>query len=186
MLRRVIGLAVFGWIAGMVATAIAALSLKGRLVPTTDESADEIVAVAIFGPLDFHSTATQFRGGVVECWYGGGVLDLRDATLAPDGATLRVRAIFGGGEILVPADWKVISTARGMGGLTDIRPAKGYAEDAPELVIEGVLVAGGFAVTSSAHAERAAGLPDAAFAVEPPTATPEALPASEQELAPAD
>ena len=30
----------------------------------------------------------------------------------------------------------------------DIRDAKGYAADAPELVIEGVLIAGGFAVSS--------------------------------------
>ena len=35
-----------------------------------------------------------------------------------------------------------------MGGLQDIRDAKGYAADAPELVIEGVLIAGGFAVSS--------------------------------------
>ena len=99
-------------------------------------------------PLDFRSTSRNFRGGRLECWYGGGVLDLRDATLAPEGATLQVRAVFGGGQILVPADWKVVSTVRGMGGLQDIREAKGYAADAPELVIEGILIAGGFAVSS--------------------------------------
>ena len=104
--------------------------------------------MAIFGPLEFHSTSRNFRGGRLECWYGGGVLDLRDATLAPEGATLQVRAVFGGGQILVPTDWKVVSTVAGMGGLQDIRDAKGYAADAPELVIEGVLIAGGFAVSS--------------------------------------
>ena len=104
--------------------------------------------MAIFGPLEFHSTSRNFRGGRLECWYGGGVLDLRDATLAPEGATLQVRAVFGGGQILVPADWKVVSTVSGMGGLQDIRDAKGYAADAPELVIEGTLIAGGFAVSS--------------------------------------
>ena len=35
-----------------------------------------------------------------------------------------------------------------MGGLQDLRDAKGYAADAPELVIEGTLIAGGFAVSS--------------------------------------
>ena len=104
--------------------------------------------MAIFGPLEFHSTSRNFRGGRLECWYGGGVLDLRDATLAPEGATLQVRAVFGGGQILVPADWRVVSTVSGMGGLQDIRDAKGYAADAPELVIEGTLIAGGFAVSS--------------------------------------
>ena len=148
MLKRIIGLGIAGTAVGMVAAAAAAQNLKRSLVPTTDPAADEIVAVAIFGPLEFHSTSPNFRGGQLECWYGGGVLDLRDATLAPEGATLQVRAVFGGGQILVPADWKVVSTVRGMGGLQDIREAKGYAADAPELVIEGLLIAGGFAVSS--------------------------------------
>ena len=147
-IKRLIGLAFAAMGASMVAAAAAALSVKRTLVPTTDPAADEIVLVAIFAPLDFHSTSANFRGGRLECWYGGGVLDLRDATLAPEGATLQVRAIFGGGQILVPADWKVVSSVRGMGGLQDIRDAKGSAENAPELVIEGVLIAGGFAVTS--------------------------------------
>ena len=34
------------------------------------------------------------------------------------------------------------------GGLQDLRQAKGFAADAPELVIEGTLIAGGFAVSS--------------------------------------
>lgn len=152
MLKRIIGLAIVGMTASMVAAAATALNVKRTLVPTTDPSADEIVAVAIFGPLEFHSTSRNFHGGRVECWYGGGVLDLRDATLAPEGATLHVRAVFGGGQILVPTDWKVVSTVRGMGGLQDIRDAKGYAADAPELVIEGVLIAAGFAVTSELDA----------------------------------
>jgi hypothetical protein len=148
MLVRLIKLVVVGWIVGMIAGSLAALSMKRRLVPTTDESADEIVAVAIFAPLAFHSTAKAFRGGALECWYGGGVLDLRDAVLAPEGATLRVRAVFGGGQILVPADWHVVIRVRGMGGIGDTRPAKGYEAGAPELVIEGMAIAGGFAVTS--------------------------------------
>ena len=148
MLGRLLRLIVIGWIVGMVAAAIAAMSVKRRLVPTTDESADEITAVAIFGPLAFHSTSTAFRGGEIECWYGGGVIDLRDATLAPEGATLRIRAIFGGGQILVPASWKVVSRVTGLGGVQDIRAAQGHAAIDPELVIEGMLVAGGFAVSS--------------------------------------
>ena len=150
--KRIIGLGIVGMGAGMVAAAATAMNVKRSLVPTTDPSADEIVAVAIFEPLEFHSTSRNFRGGRLECWYGGGVLDLRDATLAPEGATLQVRAVFGGGQILVPADWKVVSTVRGMGGLQDIRDAKGYAADAPELVIEGVLIAAGFAVQSELQA----------------------------------
>jgi hypothetical protein len=76
------------------------------------------------------------------------VLDLRDATLAPEGATLHVRAVFGGGQVLVPSDWKVVSTVRGVGGIQGTPEPKDDAADAPELVIEGLLVAAGFAVMS--------------------------------------
>ncbi len=145
---RLIRLAIIGWIVGMVAGMVAGLGVKRRIVPTTDESADEIELAAIFGPLSFHSTATAFRGGLLEAWYGGGFLDLRDATLAPEGATLRVRAVFAGGQIIVPESWRVVSRVRGMGGLTDMREHKGDALDAPELVIEGTAFAGGFAVQS--------------------------------------
>ena len=148
MLGRIFRLLVVGSIASMVGAAIAATSLKRRLTPTTDEGADEITAVAIFGPLAFHSTSKAFRGGELECWYGGGVLDLRDAELAPEGATLKVRAVFGGGQIIVPASWKVVTRVKGMGGVQDVRPAQGHSVIDPELVIEGTLIAGGFAVTS--------------------------------------
>jgi len=143
MLGRLFRLVIISWFIGMIAAAFAALSLKRRLNPTLDEGADEITAVAIFGPLAFHSTSKAFRGGEVECWYGGGVIDLRDAELAPEGATLRVR-----GQILVPASWKVVSRVTGLGGIQDIRAAQGHAAIDPELVIEGMLIAGGFAVSS--------------------------------------
>jgi hypothetical protein len=154
MLGRLFRLVIIGWFVGMIAAAFAALSIKRRLDPTLDESADEITAVAIFGPLAFHSTSQAFRGGEVECWYGGGVIDLRDAQLAPEGATLRVRAIFGGGQIVVPPSWKVVARVTGLGGIQDIREAQGHAAIDPELVIEGTLVAGGFAVSSEVAEEQ--------------------------------
>jgi hypothetical protein len=154
-IRRIIRLLVVGWIASRVAGTIAAVRMKGQLGANTDESSDEIAASAIFGPLAYRSTARRLRGGRLELWYGGGVLDLRDAALDPAGATLDVRAVFGGGQILVPADWKVISRLRGLGGLTDSRPARGYLEGAPALEIRGVVIAGGFAVMSELDADGA-------------------------------
>jgi hypothetical protein len=149
MFRRIIRLAVIGWVASMVVGVVAALQARQRIGPTTDESADEMTASAIFGPLAYHSTATSFRGGSLECWYGGGVLDLRDAVLAPGGATLSVRAVFGGGQILVPSGWRVVTTVKVvMGAVSDARDAVGNAEDAPTLTIDGMVFAGGFAVMS--------------------------------------
>jgi len=148
MFKNIIRLVVVGWIASMVAGAVAAMQARRRIGPNTMETADDIAASAIFGPLDYHSTATSLRGGTLELWYGGGVLDLRDATLAPEGATLKVKVVFGGGQVLVPADWKVVANVSGLGGVQDVREAKGYAVDAPTLTITGTVIAGGFAVQS--------------------------------------
>ncbi len=147
-IKRIIRLLVVSWVVSMVAGVAAAFRMKQRLGPNTEESADEIVASAIFGPLAYRSTSRSFRGGRLELWYGGGVLDLRDAVLDPGGATLEVRAVFGGGQILVPADWKVIESVRGLGGLTDVRLARGHLDGGPGITIEGVVIAGGFAVMS--------------------------------------
>ena len=152
MFTRIIRLVFASWVVGMIVGAVAALQAKRRVGPTTDESADEIVASAIFGPLDYHSTAQALRGGTIELWYGGGVLDLRDATLAPGGATLHVRAVLGGGQILVPADWRIVSNVRGMGGIQDVREAKGDVVDGPVLTIDGLLIAAGVAVMSEVDA----------------------------------
>jgi hypothetical protein len=152
VIKRIIRLVVVGWIVGMVVGAVAALRVKMGAGPDSDDSADEIVATAIFGPLAYRSTAAQLRGGALECWYGGGELDLRDATLDPAGATLRVRAIFGGGQILVPGAWRVVVDVRGLGGVQDARDGNDIAADAPTLTIEGLVIAGGFAVmTESAQ-----------------------------------
>ncbi len=148
MIKRIIRLIVVGWIVGVVVGAVAALRVKMGAGRDSDESADEIVATAIFGPLAYRSTAAQLRIGTLECWYGGGELDLRDATLDPAGATLSVRAIFGGGQILVPSSWRVVVDARGLGGIQDVRDGIDIAADAPTLTIEGLLIAGGFAVMS--------------------------------------
>ena len=148
MFKRVIRLIVVGWIVSMVAGAIAAMRAKQRIGPNSLESADDIAASAIFGPLDYHSTASSLRGGTLELWYGGGVLDLRDATLAPEGATLNVKVVFGGGQVLVPADWRVVTNVQGLGGVQDVRGAKGYADGSPTLTIAGTLIGGGFAVQS--------------------------------------
>jgi hypothetical protein len=144
LIARLIGLF---WLV-MAVGAVAALVVKRQLVPIEDEEADEVAIVSIFGPMAFHSRAAAFRGGTVDCWYGGGVVDLRDATLDPAGATLTVRAIFGGGQILVPDGWRVESSVSGIGALRDMRVSTARGDDAPRLRIDGIVAFGGFGVTA--------------------------------------
>ena len=70
------------------------------------------------------STARRraFRGGSVTTMFGGGELDLRDATLDPAGATIHVSTLFGGGSLIVPEGWNVETSMSGIGGVGDMRP----------------------------------------------------------------
>ena len=150
-----------GLMLASIAGALAARAAKERIERLEDPHADEVRLSAIFEPIAFRSTAASFRGGTVDCWYGGGVIDLRQATLDPAGARLRVRAIFGGAQILVPETWRVSSRIVGIGGLGDGRPQVELAIEAPHLAIEGVAVFGGFGVMSEMSEAEARGLSDA-------------------------
>jgi hypothetical protein len=157
---RVVGrlLALFGIgvVVSAVIGAIAAQRVKQEFVPIDDPASNEIKLAAIFGPLSFRSTAASFRGGTIDCRFGGGVIDLRDAALDPAGARLEVRAQFGGAQILVPDSWRVTTRVIGIGGAGDSRARSERADDAPHLAIEGTALFGGFGVSSE--------MPDAAVA----------------------
>jgi hypothetical protein len=144
-----------------VVGAIAARAAKQRIVQVDDPDADEIRLAAIFEPISFRSTAASFRGGSVDCWYGGGVIDLRGATLDPAGARLQVRAIAGGAQILIPETWIVTTKVVGIGGVGDGRPRVEHPADAPRLAVEGVALFGGFGVTSEISDEEVRGLDEA-------------------------
>jgi hypothetical protein len=142
-----------GLMVSMAGAAVAALSMKRRVIPSASPDADEVTLVAIFEPIAFESRATSFRGGRAELWYGGGIIDLRHATLDPAGATLQVRTVFGGCQVLVPASWQVTTRMVGIGGAGDGRPRIERPADAPQLAIEGIAFFGGVGVTSDIPAE---------------------------------
>jgi hypothetical protein len=152
---RLIGTLLTALMVASIAGTIAAILAKQRIVPTTDPEADDIELAGIFGPLAFHSTSGNLRGGTIDCWYGGGMVDLRGAKLAPEGAHLRVRAFYGGAQLIVPDDWQITTKVRGIGGIADTRPQKGRPADAPRLTIDGWALMGGFGVTSEMPEEQA-------------------------------
>jgi len=132
----------------MGGAAAAALAAKQRIVPNDDPKADEVALVGIFAPIMFHSTSTAFRGGTLDCWYGGGIVDLRDATLDPAGAHLEVKAVFGGAQVLVPESWRVESSVAGIGAAQDIRTKTDRPVTAPLLTLGGLAVFGGVGISS--------------------------------------
>jgi hypothetical protein len=152
-MRRLIGLLGVLSLAALAAPAIAAFREKARREQdgrdTFDETDDELDVAAIFDALDVTSKSTAFRGGDVVVWYGGGTLDLREATLDPDGAELRVRAMFGGLEIAVPSAWPVELHSRTLlAGAGDARDTIDVDPTLPPLVVDAQAIFGGVVIVA--------------------------------------
>lgn len=145
LLKLFMGLWVLGFVGSLVGAAIA----KGRLASKGGPADDELDLVAIFEPLEFTSMAPALRRASVLAWYGGGTVDLRGATLDPAGATLTLRAIYGGIRLLVPETWHVERQAVGIfGGIGDARDPARVVEAGPTLRVDGFAVFGGAGVLS--------------------------------------
>lgn len=144
--------------------ALAYAKVFGRAPVQQEPDADEVDLVATFGPLEYKGTSTSFRGGALTTWFGGGGVDLTEAALSPGGATLRVRALFGGGTLVVPEDWRVESRVLGIGGVGDSRPRGNPAPGAPTLRLEGYAIFGGWGITPAPANGEAAAVTDGAGA----------------------
>ena len=126
----------------------AALYVKFTHPSVGDEQSDDLDLVTIFDGIELTSRATSFRGGSWITMFGGGELDLREATLDPSGATLKVRAVMGGGDVKVPDGWNVELSSKAIaGGVGVQRPNAVDDPYAPTLRVEALAIMGGFGVT---------------------------------------
>jgi predicted membrane protein len=103
--------------------------------------------VDVFGGGKVRVTSKNFRGGRWIAVFGGSQVDLTEADLEGNEATLEINAVFGGGEIIVPQNWEVV--VRGLalfGGHNDEtrRPLPEPAVPRKLLLITGAWVFGGF------------------------------------------
>lgn len=104
-------------------------------------SGDSINEDIIFWGIDRKIVSKDFRGGEINCIFGGGKLDLSDAGISKDGANLEINCIFGGLDVIVPEKCKVISDGTGVFGGWDVKTKEG--KEGPELKITGSAVFGG-------------------------------------------
>jgi hypothetical protein len=149
LVARLVGLfVVFNVVCALISIGIA-LYIKRTHPSVGDEDSDELDLVTIFDGIELKSRSTAFRGGSWITMFGGGELDLRDATLDPSGATLQVKAIMGGGDVIVPDGWNVeLSSKSLMGGVGMRRPNATEDPYAPTLRVEARALMGGFGVSS--------------------------------------
>jgi len=81
---------------------------------------DDLGAFVIFSGLKRRFESDKFRGGKATAIFGGMDLDLTQTKLVDNQATVELTAIFGGINLFVPRDWKVIVDSSAiLGGVDD-------------------------------------------------------------------
>jgi predicted membrane protein len=132
---------------------------RSARVTTPGGEPDAVVhAFAIMSGVGRRSIARDFRGGDANAIMGGVELDLTAAQIAEgQEAVLEVFALWGGVEIRVPKDWRIVShvfplmgayednTTRD-GVLVEWGAPSGVQANAPVLIIRGVVVMGAIEV----------------------------------------
>ncbi len=105
----------------------------------------------VFGGLERRMNSQDFQGGDITAIFGGIELDLTEANIQADAATLAITAIFGGVEVRVPPTWQVaFRGAPIFGGIEDkTRTARADNPANPSLktlVITGAVIFGGLEI----------------------------------------
>ncbi len=126
---------------GLAVPAIA--QLVKRLVPEHgDERSDHFQIVCLMQGRHWRSEAPHLESGTIVAVAGGVEVDLRGATLAPEGAHLRLTSLMGGIDIQVPDDWRVRLDGRAFMGANDL-VGLGDPHGEPQLTVDCVSVMSG-------------------------------------------
>jgi hypothetical protein len=131
-----------------------ALRIGGRVaaqrLDVGDETADELRRVQTLGQVSVRPTSQELASARFDLVLAGLNLDLTQARPAPGGTDITMNCALAGGDIRVPAAWKIVSDSRGAGGVT----VKGAAPDvepedptAPEVRVHLSALLGGVTVT---------------------------------------
>jgi predicted membrane protein len=127
------------------------LIFKGRssswgLVSDETYNTDFIHSNAIFGGADHTITSQNFKGGETMALFGGVELDLRDAKLSPDGCKINATAIFGGVEITIPKEWKVVVKGTPIFGAVENKSRGSGGDPTQEVELHCTVVFGGIEI----------------------------------------
>lgn len=113
---------------------------------TTEDHAEYIRSFALMSGCELRPVSRPFRGADLNAVMGGIKLDLTDARMEGDTATIDVFAFWGGIEIFVPPDWTVTSKVTTlMGGFIDKRRPTSVLPTRT-LVVRGMVVMSGIEV----------------------------------------
>ncbi|MFB3906801.1 MAG: LiaI-LiaF-like domain-containing protein [Candidatus Eisenbacteria bacterium] len=116
--------------------------------PGAEDPESTIDSFSFLGGDERRFGSREFRGGRVSAVFGGAEIDLRESTIAGEEASLEVFAAFGGIEIKVPREWRVIVRVSAvLGGIEDktLKPAD---EGAKRCWITGQVILGGVEISN--------------------------------------
>lgn len=114
---------------------------------TISSDQDSFERGAAFDDLDIRVRSRPFRGGKLTAMMCEVTVDLREAELGPEGATISVQSALSGIYILVPCDWDVDCVVDAVfGGVEGERLPPASSKRGPRLRLTGMVVAGGLCV----------------------------------------
>ena len=112
-----------------------------------ETSEDYLRSSVLFGGIDRIVSSENFKGGEITSIFGGAELDLRRVKVSTEGCTLNMTAIFGGIEISVPSDWRVVVTGTPILGAIEDKTVRPEGEKAgPEVRINCTVAFGGIEI----------------------------------------
>lgn len=117
----------------------------GRVRPASADHDSVISAVAVLSGVNRGSNSPSFRGGELTAFMGACEIDLRQAAIDGE-AVMDVFAMWGGIDIRVPDDWRVIGHVTPLLGGFDDRTRPPQSATAHTLIIRGVVIMGGIEI----------------------------------------
>ena len=119
---------------------------KKKINPSTDDYVD---ITAVFGGVKKQFISKDFKGGEVNCVFGGTELNLSQADFTGR-VVLELNHVIGGSKLTIPANWHVQSELTAiMGGIEDTRNLHNVTPDYNKtLVLKGTCFMGGISIMS--------------------------------------
>ncbi|AYD46246.1 MAG TPA: hypothetical protein VFQ86_14320 [Arachidicoccus soli] len=110
----------------------------------SDNSSEDVIDInSVFGSSEKVMFTKTFKGGTINCAFGGGKINLTQADME-DKAILNVSVTFGGAEIIVPSNWHIQNELTAfMGGIEDKRRSIVGDIQNKTLILRGSIFCGG-------------------------------------------
>jgi len=126
------------------------MGMSGSSSGKHEDSEDYLNSVSVFGGIEKNIVTKDFRGGEVTTFFGGSAINLSQADIKQR-AVLELTQVFGGAQLIIPANWKLVSEVVSVfGGVEDKRVYQKDQSNEPGkvLVLKGTSVFGGIEIKS--------------------------------------